>query len=113
MIFLNDAVVAGMGASWMALVIHEVGHALAAWHAPIISVADGLGNLLGVLLLVTAWDLAGRPGLGTLPGDLLLCSMLANFAGYLNLLPYFRSDGAHWLAHIRAARSRLHPVLSA
>jgi membrane-associated protease RseP (regulator of RpoE activity) len=180
MVPLNDAVVAGIAASWMALVIHEASHALAAWlvgvrvwgirlgvgpviwrgeiagcrvqlaclpllgaiqlhdadaraigyrdiytpswrfewgpeawRAPIISAAGGLGNLLGVLLLVTAWDLAGRPGLGTLPGNLLLCGMLANFAGYLNLLPYFRSDGAHLLAHVRAARTKLNPALSA
>jgi hypothetical protein len=30
--------------------------------------------------------------------------MAANFAGYLNLLPCFRSDGIHLLAHARAAR---------
>ena len=180
MLSLHEAIVAGLAASWIALIVHEFGHAMAAWlvgvriwgirlgvgptlwrgtiagcrvrlallpllgsvqlddadaraigyrdlyarawrfewgpeawRAPIISLAGGLSNLIGVLLLVTAWDLLGRPGLGTLPGDLLVFSMWANFAGYLNLLPYFRSDGTHLLAHVRAARAKLHPILSA
>jgi hypothetical protein len=48
--------------------------------------------------------LAGRPWLGNPAGDLFLFTMAANFAGYLNLLPCFRSDGIHLLAHARAAR---------
>ena len=40
---------------------------------------------------------------------LLMFGIACNFAGYLNLLPYFRSDGIHLLAHIRAARFRLQP----
>jgi hypothetical protein len=46
----------------------------------------------------------GEPALGTPSGDLFLFTMAANFAGYLNLLPCFRSDGSHLLAHVRAAR---------
>jgi hypothetical protein len=84
-----------------------------AWRAPIISVAGGLSNLVGLLTLVFFWDLAGQPRFGTLLGDLLLFSMAANFAGYLNLLPWFRSDGTHLIAHVRAARLKLSPALSA
>jgi peptidase M50-like protein len=75
-----------------------------AWRAPIISASGGLSNLIGLLALAPAWDLAGHPGLGTFTGDLVLFGMLSNFAGYLNLLPCFRSDGVHLLAHLRAAR---------
>ena len=74
-----------------------------AWRAPIISAAGGLSNLAGTLLLAAWWNWLGTPPLGTLPGDLLLFAMASNFAGYLNLLPGFRSDGTHLLAHIRAA----------
>jgi hypothetical protein len=45
----------------------------------------------------------GQPPVGTLLGDLLLFAMASNFAGYLNLLPGFRSDGSHLLAHLSAA----------
>ena len=31
-------------------------------------------------------------------------------AGYLELLPWFRSDGIHLLAHVRAARHAPAPV---
>ena len=48
--------------------------------------------------------MVGQPSLGTPAGDLFLFTMAANFAGYLNLLPCFRSDGIHLLAHARAAR---------
>jgi membrane-associated protease RseP (regulator of RpoE activity) len=81
-----------------------------AWRAPIISAAGGLSNLLGVLILVAWWDLMGQPALGTVMGDLLMFGLASNFAGYLNLLPCFRSDGIHLLAHIRAARFRLQPA---
>jgi hypothetical protein len=74
-----------------------------AWRAPIISAAGGVSNLVGVLLLGAWWDWIGQPPLGTLLGDLLLFAMASNFAGYLNLLPGFRSDGSHLLAHISAA----------
>src|SRR6476619_939605 len=78
-----------------------------AWRAPIISAAGGLSNLVGVLLLGAWWNWVGQPPLGTLLGDLLLFGTASNFAGYLNLLPGFRSDGTHLLAHISAAaRSR-------
>jgi hypothetical protein len=83
-----------------------------AWRAPIISAAGGLSNLVGLALLVIWWDLLGRPALGTSTGDLMLVGMAANIAGYLNLLPYFRSDGIHLLAHIRAARYRLQPSIA-
>jgi len=75
-----------------------------AWRAPIISAAGGLGNLLGLLLVIHWWQAVGQPALGTPAGDLFLFTMAANFAGYLNLLPCFRSDGIHLLAHVRAAR---------
>ena len=80
-----------------------------AWRAPIISAAGGLGNLLGLALLVIWYDLAGRPSLGTFAGDLTLVGAASHIAGYLNLLPCFRSDGIHLLAHIRAARFHLQP----
>jgi membrane-associated protease RseP (regulator of RpoE activity) len=81
-----------------------------AWRAPVISAAGGLSNLLGLLLLPVWWELLGRPSLGSTAGDVLLFAMAANFSGYLNLLPCFRSDGNHLLAHIRAARFRLQPA---
>jgi membrane-associated protease RseP (regulator of RpoE activity) len=168
---LGQAVLMGTTASWIALIFHELGHALAAWvvrvrmwgirlgagptiwqgrigacrvhvaalpfigavhlldedasaigyrdiargrwrfewgprawRAPIISAAGGLGNLLGLLLAIHWWRVVGQPSLGTPAGDLFLFTMAANFAGYLNLLPCFRSDGIHLLAHVRAAR---------
>jgi hypothetical protein len=81
-----------------------------AWRAPVISAAGGLSNLVGVLLLAAWWDWIGQPALGTPVGDLLLFAIASNFAGYLNLLPCFRSDGIHLLAHIRAARVGLQPT---
>ena len=81
-----------------------------AWRAPIISAAGGVSNLLGLLLLSVWWEALGRPPLGSLAGDVLVFAMAANFGGYLNLLPCFRSDGIHLLAHIRAARLQPAPV---
>lgn len=81
-----------------------------AWRAPIISAAGGLSNLFCVLVLGACWDRLGQPMPGSPAGDLLLFAMAANFAGYLNLLPCFRSDGIHLLAHLRAARFRWQPV---
>jgi peptidase M50-like protein len=83
-----------------------------AWRAPIISAAGGLSNLVGVVLFAIWWDILGQPGLGTTSGDLMLVGMASNVAGYLNLLPCFRSDGIHLLAHIRAARFRLRPAVA-
>ena len=80
-----------------------------AWRAPIISAAGGLGNLLGLALLAAWWDVLGRPAFGTLQGDLMLVAMASNLAGYLYLLPCFRYDGIHLLAHIRAARFHRQP----
>ena len=80
-----------------------------AWRAPIISAAGGFSNLLGLLLTALCWNAAGAPGLGSLAGDLYVFTLVAQLAGYLNLLPCFRSDGIHLLAHIRAAR--LAPVV--
>jgi membrane-associated protease RseP (regulator of RpoE activity) len=84
-----------------------------AWRAPIISASGGIANLFGLLLLAAWWQAIGHPGLGTFTGDLLVFSMGANFAGYLNLLPCFRSDGIHLLAHVRAARSRFASLIPA
>jgi membrane-associated protease RseP (regulator of RpoE activity) len=81
-----------------------------AWRAPIISAAGGLSNLLGMALLIALWHAAGQPGLSTVRGDVLVLGMAANFCGYLNLVPCFRSDGIHLLAHLHAARSRLAPI---
>lgn len=84
-----------------------------AWRAPVISAAGGISNLFGVLLLGAWWDWLGQPPVGTLLADLVLFAMVSNFAGYLNLLPGFRSDGTHLLAHLRAAaRFRQEPVLT-
>jgi hypothetical protein len=83
-----------------------------AWRAPIISAAGGLSNLVGLVLLVILWDVLGQPALGTPAGDLMLVGMASNLAGYLNLVPCFRSDGIHLLAHIRAARFRLEPSVA-
>jgi hypothetical protein len=81
-----------------------------AWRAPIISAAGGLSNLVGLVVLVMWWDLLGQPAIGTPLGDLFLVAVASNFAGYLNLIPCFRSDGIHLLAHVRAARFRLQPA---
>jgi Predicted membrane-associated Zn-dependent proteases 1 len=81
-----------------------------AWRAPVISAAGGLCNLVGLTVLLAWWEYLGHPALGTLTGDLLLFAVASNFAGYLNLLPCFRSDGIHLLAHIRAVRFRLQYV---
>lgn len=82
-----------------------------AWRAPIISAAGSISNLFGVLLLGAWWDWLGQPAVGSLLGDLVVFAMVSNFAGYLNLLPGFRSDGTHLLAHLRAAsRFRHAPV---
>jgi hypothetical protein len=75
-----------------------------AWRAPIISASGGFCNLLGLLLVALCWSAAGAPGLGSASGDLYLFTIVANLAGYLNLLPCFHSDGIHLLAHFRAAR---------
>lgn len=75
-----------------------------AWRAPIISAAGGLSNLAGGMLTALCWNAAGAPGLGSVAGDFYLFTMVAHIAGYLNLLPWFRSDGIHLLAHMRAAR---------
>jgi regulator of sigma E protease len=83
-----------------------------AWRAPIISAAGGLSNFVGLVLFVLCWDVLGRPAIGTTSGDLLLVGMATQAAGYLNLLPCFRSDGIHLLAHIRAARFRLQPSVT-
>jgi peptidase M50-like protein len=176
---LTQAVVIGLASTWIALLFHELGHALAAvlvgvriwgirlgigptiwegrvggcrvnlavfpflgavqlldedanaigyrdifagrwrfewgpeaWRAPIISAAGGLSNLVGLALFITWWEVLGQPALGTTSGDLMLVGMASNIAGYLNLLPCFRSDGIHLLAHIRAARFRLQPSVA-
>jgi membrane-associated protease RseP (regulator of RpoE activity) len=178
--YLAQAVIVGLAASWIALLFHELGHAVAAslvnvriwgirlgigptiwqgqiggcrlhlalfpflgavhlldedasaigyrdiargswrfvwvpgaWRAPIISASGGISNLFGLFLIAAWWQSVGQPGLGSFSGDLLLFSMGSNLAGYLNLLPCFRSDGIHLLAHVRAARSRLQSLVPA
>ncbi|HEU4698266.1 MAG TPA: site-2 protease family protein [Gemmatimonadales bacterium] len=73
-----------------------------AWRAPIISAAGGFANLLATVAFA-AWALQphGAGGLGQLLG---IFGVVANFSGYLNLLPCFSSDGVHLLAHLRAMR---------
>jgi len=80
------------------------------WRAPIISAAGGLANLAGILLVVLSWEVIGHPPRGTLPGDLILLTLVANIAGYLNLLPWCRSDGTHLLAQLTAARLSAQPA---
>ncbi len=75
-----------------------------AWRAPVISAAGGLSNLFGVVIFLTAWQIAGHPDPGIFPSDLVLFGIVANLAGYLNLLPCSRSDGHHLIAHLHAAR---------
>jgi hypothetical protein len=75
-----------------------------AWRAPIISAAGGVSNLVGLMLAALCWNAAGAPALVSPAGEFYLFNMVAQLAGYLNLLPWFRSDGIHLLAHIRAAR---------
>jgi hypothetical protein len=75
-----------------------------AWRAPVISAAGGACNLLGILLAISYWTLAGQPPLGTVGGDLSLFVGAANLSGYFNLVPCFSSDGTHLLAHVAAAR---------
>jgi hypothetical protein len=75
-----------------------------AWRAPIISAAGGISNLLGLMVTALAWNADGAPALVSSAGEFYLFNMVAQLAGYLNLLPWFRSDGIHLLAHIRAAR---------
>ncbi len=81
-----------------------------AWRAPIISAAGGLSNLVGLLVVAMCWRAAGSPLHGSVIGDFYLFAAVANLAGYLNLLPCFRSDGIHLLAHMRAARLAPAPV---
>jgi membrane-associated protease RseP (regulator of RpoE activity) len=73
------------------------------WRAPIISAAGGMANLLATMAFAF-WCL----DLAATGSDLLrmaaLSGVIANFSGYLNLLPCFSSDGRHLLAHLRAAR---------
>lgn len=83
-----------------------------AWRAPVISAAGGASNLLGLLLVVAYWTLAGKPPLGTVGGDLSLFAFAANLSGYFNLFPCFSSDGVHLLAHVAAARRTPRPTLS-
>jgi membrane-associated protease RseP (regulator of RpoE activity) len=84
-----------------------------AWRAPIISAAGGLSNILGALLFITAWQMAGHPLPGSFTSDLMLFGVVANVVGYLNLLPCSRSDGHHLLVHLCAARARVSSADSA
>jgi hypothetical protein len=72
------------------------------WRAPIISAAGGVANLLATLVFaVWCLDPSAADGILRLTA---LSGVIANFSGYLNLLPCFSSDGRHLLAHLRAAR---------
>ncbi len=77
-----------------------------AWRATIITAAGSLSNLFGLLLIMSLWESAGHPPFASFSGAVLIASMVANFGGYLNLLPCLHSDGSHLLAHVRAARER-------
>lgn len=76
-----------------------------AWRAPVISASGGLSNFFGMLLFLTAWQIAGQPGFGTFTGEVLIYSIVANLGGYLNLVPCLRSDGYHLLTHYCAAKA--------
>lgn len=78
-----------------------------AWRAPVISASGGLSNFFGMLIFITAWQIAGHPRVGDFTSDLLLFGIAANLAGYLNLIPCARSDGHHLIAHLSAARARV------
>jgi membrane-associated protease RseP (regulator of RpoE activity) len=78
-----------------------------AWRAPVISVSGGLSNFLGMLIFLMAWQFAGHPAPRDFTSDLLVFGLVANLAGYLNLLPLQQSDGRHLAAHLRAARVRV------
>jgi membrane-associated protease RseP (regulator of RpoE activity) len=81
-----------------------------AWRAPVISAAGGLSNVFGTLMFLTAWQIASATGGHPFARDVLLYGIAANLAGYLNLLPCWRSDGWHLLAHLRAARAATGPL---
>ncbi|HEX5386335.1 MAG TPA: site-2 protease family protein [Gemmatimonadales bacterium] len=78
-----------------------------AWRAPLISAAGGISNLFGALAVIANWSWSGQPALGTPLGDLALYAVVANLAGYLNLLPCFSSDGRHLLQQLSAVRRRV------
>jgi membrane-associated protease RseP (regulator of RpoE activity) len=75
------------------------------WRAPIISAAGGVANLIATFGFgFWSLDPATADGLLRMAA---LSGVIANFSGYLNLLPCFSSDGRHLLAHLRAARMAL------
>jgi membrane-associated protease RseP (regulator of RpoE activity) len=83
-----------------------------AWRASIISAAGGLSNVFGMLIFLMAWRVAGAAGIDPFARNVMVFGIVANIAGYLNLLPCSRSDGQHLLAHLYAARAgvrRLQP----
>ena len=79
-----------------------------AWRAPVISAAGGLSNILGMLLFLTAWQVAGDWNISAFQTNVILFGIATNLAGYLNLLPCARSDGHHLLAQFHAARAVAH-----
>ncbi|HEY8257608.1 MAG TPA: site-2 protease family protein [Gemmatimonadales bacterium] len=79
-----------------------------AWRAPIISVAGGLSNIVGMLIFLTALQFAGG-GAGDFVHNVLYFGLITNLAGYLNLLPCSRSDGHHLIAQLHAARVSVRP----
>lgn len=83
-----------------------------AWRAPIISAAGGLSNVIGVLMFLGTWQIASATGGHPFARDVLLYGIVANLAGYLNLLPSSRSDGGHLLAHFQAARVSAGPLMA-
>jgi hypothetical protein len=107
---LAEAVLMGVAGSWIALLFHELGHATAAWLVGVRIWGIRLGTGPTVWRASIGQWAAGQPGLSTVRGDVLVLGMAANFCGYLNLVPCFRSDGIHLLAHLHAARSRLAPI---
>ncbi len=76
-----------------------------AWRASIISAAGGLSNVIGMLIFLTALQFAGTVQMGDFVPNVLMFGIVTNLAGYLNLLPWARSDGHHLVMHLHAARA--------
>lgn len=81
-----------------------------AWRAPVISAAGGLSNLFGMLIFLVASQAVEVNGSDPFTHNLVLFGIATNLAGYLNLLPGWRSDGQHLVTHLSAARAAAEPI---